>query len=329
MGGPTGEMKNKILVAMYQGLINSYRVSVSQMAADFNRKINTISGHLSGLCEEKLVVERLRGQWELTEAGKKRAMDLLGTQEGIRFYGNIAAGPAIRYFEDTNEYINRTDLDPNIHFAMRVKGTSMTSYKIEDGDLIIFRRVTSLSEIKNGQIVAAYVPEGTDMHSDNWIEQLDQIIESFDGYQEPALDHITIKKIDTKMITYLQDGVEQEHRITKLRGTNGVMFPKAISVAGVAVKLDRDFQVNEISFDAEENLTNNSDSDAKTRTYIAILLIVAYIILIMLLPTSPGVGEALTILGPVVGYMVRYFFDGKTTGPQIHWQFMEDTNFVY
>jgi hypothetical protein len=62
-------------------------------------------------------------------------------------------------------------------------------------------------------------------------------------------------------------------------------------------------------------LTNNSDSDAKTRTYIAILLIVAYIILIMLLPTSPGVGEALTILGPVVGYMVRYFFDGKTTGP--------------
>lgn len=50
-------------------------------------------------------------------------------------------------------------------------------------------------------------------------------------------------------------------------------------------------------------------NDDRTRLYVSLLLIVPYTLLILLMPFVPNVREALVILGPAVGYALRYLFE--------------------
>lgn len=54
---------------------------------------------------------------------------------------------------------------------------------------------------------------------------------------------------------------------------------------------------------------SKGSQDDYTRRYIAFLLVVPYVVLILAMPLYPGVREALVLLGPLVGYTVRYLFE--------------------
>lgn len=55
--------------------------------------------------------------------------------------------------------------------------------------------------------------------------------------------------------------------------------------------------------------------DARTRLYVALLLVVPYALLIVLMPFIPATRDPLIILGPLVGYTVRYLFEPTHSDP--------------
>ena len=244
MGGPTGKNKNHILREMLAAEQRGRHVRVNDLAIQLQRSPSTISEHIADLAAAGEVIERLRGEWELTAKGRQRAESLLPPppQFGIEYRGLIAAGPAIPLSADNlSEYLQIHDLDPASHFALRVRGTSMVGYGILDGDLVILRSVTNWLDVPEGAIVAALVPEGTDVDSDDWLEKLERVELTGEGADLPPLDHVTLKKLDIRLRSYLNQGIEQQRVRVKLKGSQGSIRPLAIAVAGVLVRLQRDF----------------------------------------------------------------------------------------
>lgn len=244
MGGPTGKQKNDILREMFAAEQNGRHVRVKELAERFGRSISTISEHIAKLAEQEEVTERQRGEWELTAKGRERAR-MLQPSLGIEYRGFIAAGPAISLgAENLDEYLPASGLDPDQHFALRVKGTSMVGFGIFDGDIVILRSVTNWLDVPDGAIIAALVPEGTDIDGDDWLEKLDQSLQIDEGANVPILDHVTLKKFDPHLRSYLSQGIEHQRLGVELQGTQGIIRPSAVAVAGVLVRLQRDFSVN-------------------------------------------------------------------------------------
>ena len=242
MGGLTGNKKNDILREMFAAEQQGMRVCVTELATRLGRTISTISEHIAGLAEQGAVKERQRGEWELTAKGRARARALLPpTPNGIEYRGLIAAGPAIPLSaENLGEYLP-SELDPDQHFAVRVVGTSMVGFGILDGDIAILRAVTNWLDVPDGAIVAALVPEGTDIDADDWMERLNQTALNEEGANLPPLDHVTLKKLDARLRSFLSQGIEQQRIGIKLQGSQGILRPIALAVAGVLVRLQRDF----------------------------------------------------------------------------------------
>jgi SOS-response transcriptional repressor LexA len=243
MGGPTGKNKNHILREMFAAEQQGRHIRVNDLAIQLQRSPSTISEHIADLAIAGEVIERLRGEWELTAKGRQRAKSLLPSSSlGIEYRGLIAAGPAIPLGADNlSEYLQIHDLDPASHFALRVRGTSMVGYGILDGDLVILRSVTNWLDVPEGAIVAALVPEGTDVESDDWLEKLERVALTSEGANPSPLDHVTLKKLDIHLRSYLSKGIEQQRVRVKLKGSQGNIRPLAIAVAGVLVRLQRDF----------------------------------------------------------------------------------------
>ncbi len=59
----------------------------------------------------------------------------------------------------------------------------------------------------------------------------------------------------------------------------------------------------------QQHTNNHSPNDDRTRLYVALLLVAPYALLILATPFAPGTRDALAILGPFVGYAVRYLFE--------------------
>jgi hypothetical protein len=55
--------------------------------------------------------------------------------------------------------------------------------------------------------------------------------------------------------------------------------------------------------------SNRQNPDGRTRFYVALLLVTPYTVLLLMLPFVPAARDALIILGPIVGYTVRYLFE--------------------
>lgn len=245
MGGSTGRTKDKIIQAMYDAELQGKRIPVKDLAKLLELKNNTISEHLRNLYEKHGYVREtphLRGRWELTEAGRSYIEALQVRQSGIEYYGIIAAGPAVPILDNPGEHVASLNLDPHIHFAMRVRGDSMVSYGILDGDLVIFRRVSNWLEVPEGTIVAARVPEGTGADGDDWLEQLEQNTRCGEGAHMPPLDHVTLKRFDGRFRAYLSQGIEYQRAWVKLHGSKGVWQPPAVAIAGVMVRLVREYE---------------------------------------------------------------------------------------
>jgi SOS-response transcriptional repressor LexA len=241
MGGPTGQKKNAILRELFKAEQHGRHVRVKDLAERLGRTMSTISEHIADLATAGEVRERLRGEWELTPKGSMRARMLLLQPQGIQFRGLTAAGPAIRVHpESPDEFLPIYDLDPNEHFALRVRGTSMVGFGILDGDLVVLRRVSTWLEVPEGAIVAALVPEGTDLDAEDWLEQLAVTAMTAEGANQPALDHVTLKKFDVRLRSYVSQGVDQARVGVKLTGSQGLLRPGAVAIAGVVVRLQRD-----------------------------------------------------------------------------------------
>jgi hypothetical protein len=60
-----------------------------------------------------------------------------------------------------------------------------------------------------------------------------------------------------------------------------------------------------------KHTNNHNPNDDRTRRYVALLLVTPYALLILATPFVPGTREALAILGPFVGYAVRYLFETR------------------
>lgn len=237
MGGPTGKTKNGILRLMYAAEQEGERTYVNQLAAQLKVKKNTISGHLLELKEQGYVREQMHGQWVLTPSGVMFARSLQPIPRGIEYRGYIAAGPAIPVStEYLEEYFASEDLDPTYHFALRVRGDSMVSFNIQNDDLIIMREETNWLNVPAGAIVATYVPEGTDVESNDWLEKLTWKTIAAEEANVPSLNYVTLKKIDVGMLSFIQQGVEAQRFNIKLQGSRGSQHILAAQVGGILVE---------------------------------------------------------------------------------------------
>lgn len=75
----------------------------------------------------------------------------------FRVLGNIAAGKPIEAIEDVETFDLTKVFDPQSHFLLRVRGTSMILDGINDGDLAIIRHADTA---KNNDTVVAVVDGG-------------------------------------------------------------------------------------------------------------------------------------------------------------------------
>ena len=242
MGVPTGQTKQRIMLALYEASESGKHITATDLIEPCGVKLNTISEHITELRERIGYIREcadVRGWLELTQSGRDYARSFQPRAEGIAFRGVIAAGPAAR-IEDINEVIAVPEFDPTNHFALRVRGTSMVGFGILDGDMVIFRRVESWKDVPDGKIVAARVPEGTGIDDDDWLDHLATTTSEFDN-QTPALDHVTLKQFNARFRSYFHDGVQQQRAAPTLRGSNGIFRPPAIAIDGVMVHLMRDY----------------------------------------------------------------------------------------
>lgn len=238
MGGPTGKTKNGIIRLMYDAeLHQGTHAHVNQMADALHVEKNTVSGHMPDLLKRGYIKELAHGHWCLTPIGRAYAESLQPIPRGIEYRGYIAAGPAILVStENLGEYYASEDLDPTNHFALRVRGDSMVTFDIQDGDLIIMREETNWLSVPPGAIVAAYVPEGTDVESDDWLEKLAGKAIAADEVNVPSLNYVTLKKIDIGMLSFIRQGIETQRFNIKLKGSRGSQRILAAAVGGILVE---------------------------------------------------------------------------------------------
>jgi repressor LexA len=102
-----------------------------------------------------------RKGWITWQEGQARTLQLLEQQAeaGIPVLGAVAAGGLIDSFDDVRE---RLDLAPLLErrglFALTVNGDSMVEAHIADGDVVLMEPVSDPARLRDGTVVAAFVP---------------------------------------------------------------------------------------------------------------------------------------------------------------------------
>jgi repressor LexA len=105
-------------------------------------------------------LERLRSKGYIDWIdGKARTIRVLHQPEkGLLIEGEIAAGGLVEPFTEEKTKLDLSDLFTQSDcYVLRVVGDSMIEDLINDGDYAVMRSLTSSSEVKNGDIVAARV----------------------------------------------------------------------------------------------------------------------------------------------------------------------------
>lgn len=111
------------------------------------RSLNTVFHHLRQL-EAKGC---LRSPW----ANKKRAIELIEQPSFLQLLGEVQAGVPVESYEVPEQADLPSGIfDPELHFALRVKGDSMVGEGMLEGDIIVIRKSDAA---RNGQVVVALV----------------------------------------------------------------------------------------------------------------------------------------------------------------------------
>ncbi len=105
-------------------------------------------------------LERLRNKGYIDWIdGKARTIRILHQPDkGLSIEGEIAAGGLVEPFNDEKTRLDLSDLFTQSDcYVLRVVGDSMVEALINEGDYAIMRSLSSSTEVKNGDIVAARV----------------------------------------------------------------------------------------------------------------------------------------------------------------------------
>ena len=105
-------------------------------------------------------LERLRNKGYIDWIdGKARTIRILHQPaKGLSIEGEIAAGGLVEPFNDEKTKLDLSDLFTESDcYVLRVVGDSMIEDLINEGDYAIMRSLSTTSEVKNGDIVAARV----------------------------------------------------------------------------------------------------------------------------------------------------------------------------
>jgi SOS-response transcriptional repressor LexA len=156
-----------------------------------------------------LLARKRRGEYELTDDGRRHAEGIRPRTEPsyeLPYYGLIAAGEPKLMSPDPIDSMNLHVSDAQDHFVMRVSGDSMTHEHIADGDLVVLRRVSGWDgwdNVRRGDIIAAAVPEGANVHLPDWLTRLARDVESGLLVSNLELNYVTLKRLDTDMTTLI------------------------------------------------------------------------------------------------------------------------------
>jgi len=127
---------------------NGYAPSYEEIRAGLGlQSLSTVFHHLRKLESAGY----LRSPWQ----NKKRALEVVSRPAGLLILGEVQAGYPIESYEVREEVQLPSGIfNPDEHFALRVKGDSMSGEGIVEGDIIVVRRN---GNAENGQVVVALV----------------------------------------------------------------------------------------------------------------------------------------------------------------------------
>ncbi|MGK7933610.1 MAG: transcriptional repressor LexA [Microcystaceae cyanobacterium] len=151
------ESLTKAQQELYDWLVNY--IDTNQYAPSIRQMMKAMNLRSPAPIQSRL--ERLRSKGYINWAeGKARTIRILHRSPvGVPVHGAIAAGGLVEPFSDIEE---RLDLTPIMKqsdcFALRVTGDSMIEDLITEGDFVIMREKNPDEEVKEGEIVAARVP---------------------------------------------------------------------------------------------------------------------------------------------------------------------------
>lgn len=120
------------------------------------RSLASVQLHIDTLTAKRLISHAPR---------KSRSLKILRPSDGIPLVGAIAAHSLVETFPDQEMQHLELSCLPKLahlsqhersqHFALQVRGDSMTGALIDHDDVVIMRRETNPRSIRNGTIVAA------------------------------------------------------------------------------------------------------------------------------------------------------------------------------
>lgn len=139
----------------------TYPPTLKEIADKFGITIGTVQDHISAL-QKKGYLERkkdiARGFKVIKTAEERNIAKLKSDVDMIPLYGSVAAGEPIFANDNIQGYVTmeKNSRGHQIHFALKVKGESMTDSGIYDGDIVIVRKQDSAED---GEIVIALLDD--------------------------------------------------------------------------------------------------------------------------------------------------------------------------
>ncbi len=139
---------------------NSYPPTLKEIAAKFKLTIGTIQDHVFAI-QRKGYLEKKPDTARGFKVIKSSSGDQIKAKADVNYiplYGNVAAGEPIFANDNIQGYVamEKSPRGHNIHFALKVKGDSMTDAGIYDGDIVIVRKQDAAED---GEIVIALLDD--------------------------------------------------------------------------------------------------------------------------------------------------------------------------
>lgn len=142
-------------------IMHTYPPTLKEIADKFKITIGTVQDHIYAL-QKKGYLERkkdiARG-FKVIKSDEEKSMEKMKSDINlIPLYGNVAAGEPIFASDNIQGYVTmeKNSRGHQIHFALKVRGESMTDSGIYDGDIVIVRKQDTAED---GDIVIALLED--------------------------------------------------------------------------------------------------------------------------------------------------------------------------
>lgn len=140
---------------------HTYPPTLKEIADKFKITIGTVQDHIYAL-QKKGYLERkkdiARG-FRVVKSDEEKALEKMKSDVNlVPLYGSVAAGEPIFANDNIQGYVTmeKNPKGHQIHFALKVKGDSMTDSGIYDGDIVIVRKQDTAED---GEVVIALLDD--------------------------------------------------------------------------------------------------------------------------------------------------------------------------